>query len=169
MTSLPPPPDPVEPETWFPRRPARAGELTPAWRVVFGLGWVGVILAFAAVWKSGRTLGLSPWWLGPSGDPHLLFVNLIPFVPSVAVVLLAMRNVRYLPWVGIAASLALAGVATGDLDRFNGIAAVEFAAAGAAVLISAAAFAGMHRSGDPAAVDEQHDALIDALRPPVTQ
>jgi hypothetical protein len=116
---------------------------------VFFIGWIGVVLALAAVWKSGRTLGLAPWWLGPSGDPHSIAVSMIPFVLPVAAVVAAIRNMRHLPYTGIVAALAVAAVAAGDASRFAGISVVEFAAAGAGLLVSIASFAGLLR-GEPA-------------------
>lgn len=139
----PPPPDPYE--VAMVRPVPQPGETTPAWRVVFCVGWIGVILMLIAVWKSGRTLGLAPWWLGPSGDPHGLLINLIPFVPPVAMIVMTARGDRHLPWAGIVASLALGGVAAGDLGRFSGIGLVELAAAAAGLLVSLASFAGVYR------------------------
>jgi hypothetical protein len=145
MTPLPPPPpEPVRASAT--RSSARPGELTPAWRVVFCIGWIGVVLVFAAVWKSGRTLGLAPWWLGPSGDPHSVFVNLIPFVLPVATVVAALRNLRHLPYIGVVAALGTAVVALVDSRDFGGIAAVEFAAAAAGLLVSVASLAGLLRA-----------------------
>jgi hypothetical protein len=128
------------------RSQARPGELTPAWRLVFIVGWIGVILSLVAVWKSGRTLGLAPWWLGPSGDPHHVLVNLIPFLAPVAMVVMAARRDRYLPFAGIVASLCIAAVAAGDVDPFTRLALVEFVVAAAGLLVSVASFAGLLRA-----------------------
>lgn len=128
------------------RPQARPGELTPAWRIVFGVGWIGVILSLVAVWKSSRTLGLAPWWLGPSSDPHNVLVNLIPFFAPVAVVIMTARRDRYLPYAGIAASLCTAAVAVGDVDPFTRLAVAEFAVAAAALLVSVASLAGLLRA-----------------------
>jgi hypothetical protein len=159
MMPLPPPPPPVGQQA---SRPAlRPGQLTPAWRVVLCLGWMSVVLAFAAVWKSGRTLGLAPWWLGPSGDPHNIAVNLIPFVLPLAMVVGALRNMRSLPYAGIVAALGVAGVAAGDAGRFSGIAVVELAVATAGLLVSVASLAGLIRAA-PVPVEPRRDADPDA-------
>jgi hypothetical protein len=157
MSTLPAPPDPVEqpePEidVWTPARDARPGELTPAWRVVLGVAWAGVVLGLAAMWKSARTLGLSPWWLGPESNPRALVVQILPFVLPVAMVIATMRNLRHLPFLGMGTAVVVAAIATGDLDRSSGLAAVEFAMATAGLLASVAAIAGMYR---PAVTSER--------------
>jgi hypothetical protein len=155
---LPPPPPPLEVLAVRPQ--ARPGELTPAWRVVFIVGWIGVILSLVAVWKSGRTLGLAPWWLGPSGDPHHLLVNLIPFLAPVAMVVMAARRDRYLPVAGIVASLCVAAVAAGDVEPFPRLAVVEFGIAAAALLVSVASFAGLLRVADDEPIERRADGAI---------
>jgi hypothetical protein len=147
MEPLPQPPaPPPPPPSWSPRRAPRPGELTAGWRTVFGLGWAGVVLGYAAVWKSGRTLGLSPWWLGPPAEPNLFVVQLLPFVLPVALVVASLRGVRWLPWAGLAAGAVAIGVGLADVGRFRGIAAVELAVAAVGVLVSAASFAGLLRA-----------------------
>ena len=166
MPLPPPPPEPVRAPAL---RDVAPGELTPAWRVVFCIGWIGVVLVFAAVWKSGRTLGLAPWWLGPSGDPHSVVVNLIPFVLPIAAVVASFRKVRHLPFVGIVAAAGTAAVALVDLGRFDGIGAVELAAAAAGLLVSVASFAGMLRAarGDRPDDDATTDDLVSHPSAPV--
>jgi hypothetical protein len=127
-------------------RQQRPGELTTAWRTTVVVAWAGIVLVLASVWRTSRTMGLSTWWLGPSADPQLLVVQLLPFVGPLAMVVAASRPTRYLPMLGTAASIGLALVAVGDLGRFDRLALLEFVAAGAGVLISLASFAGMLRS-----------------------
>ena len=148
MSPLPPPPasvlDPVgTTERAEPRVALRAGQLTPAWRVVYIVGWVGVLLGFAAVAKSSRTMGLSTWWLGASAEPRFVVVQVLPFLPGVVLVVASARNARFLPFLGMIGALLLAAVATGDLGRFDRLALVEFAIAAAAFVLSVACFAGM--------------------------
>ena len=143
--TLPPPPEPIETPAWLPHRPPRIGELTPAWRLVLGIAWAGVVLGLAAVWKSARTLGLSTWWLGPETEPNVVVVQVLPFLLPIALVAGTMRNVRHLPWAGIAVSVVVAVVAAFDIDRSAGIAAVEFGLAAAGLLVSVASMAGLYR------------------------
>lgn len=149
MSSLPQPPAPREGDTPFgaavTRRDPRPMELTAAWRTLYTVGWMGALLGLASVWKSSRTLGLSTWWLGPSADPQLLVVSLLPFLAPIVLVVASMRNVKYLPHAGVVGALVLAGVGLGDVGRFTGLAAVELVIAGAAMLVSIASFAGLHR------------------------
>ena len=58
----------------------RAGELSIGWRFAMIALWVGVVLAWSAVWNASVQLGLSTWWLGPRADPTPAVVRLLPFV-----------------------------------------------------------------------------------------
>jgi hypothetical protein len=150
MSALPQPPAPQAAPPQFVHgglaEPiAVPGQLTTAWRAVFVVGWGCVVLAFAAVWRSARTLGLSTWWLGASSAPQFFLVQVLPFVPAIILVGAGTRNVRYLPYFGMMGAIVLAAIATGDLGRFDRLAAAEFSIAGAALLLSLATFAGVLR------------------------
>ena len=124
----------------------RSGQLTSAWRITFVVGWVAVILGLAAVVKTSRTMGLSTWWLGASGDPRVVFVQALPFIPSVLVIIAASRNSRFVPVFGVITSALVALIATGDIGRFDRLAIVQFVVAGGGLLVSVAACAGMVRN-----------------------
>ena len=124
----------------------RAGELTVPWRTTLLVTWVGIVLVYASVWRTARTMGLSTWWLGPPAEPRVLVLQLLPFVAPLAMVIAASRPTRYLPVIGIVAALTGALIAVGDLGRFDRIALLELVAAGAGLLVSVAAIAGMLRS-----------------------
>jgi hypothetical protein len=126
----------------------RAGELTAGWSVVFGLSWLAVGVAMAAVWNVSRQLGLSTWWLGPRSQPRPIFVMMLPFVAPALLAAAAFSRVRYLPHFGLAGAGVTAAVAAGDLDRVRGIGLVELLIAAAAAAVSLAAFTGMYRSVD---------------------
>ena len=132
------------------------------WRSMFIIGWGGVILGLGAVVKSSRTMGLSTWWLGPEADPNNVVFNALPFVVPVIVVILAFRNVRYLPYFGLLGAIALAAIATGDIGRFDALAQVELLTAAVGLLVSIAAFAGMLR---PATADPHELAAGIAAHP----
>lgn len=152
MSTLPQPPAPPYAPGVSDATPQvlRPGQLTNAWRGVFMVGWGCVVLAMAAVWRSARTLGLSTWWLGASSTPQFLLVQLLPFLPAIGLVVLAARNIKFLPYLGIGGAIALAAVASGDIDRFSRLAVAEFAIAAAAMLVSVASFAGLLRAADDA-------------------
>jgi hypothetical protein len=120
--------------------------LTGGWRLVTAVTWGLVFIAFAAVWKVSRELGLSTWWLGPIGEPQPVFVLLLPFVAPVAMVVATLNHTRWLPIAGLVASAVTAAVGVGDLDRVLRLAIVELAIAGAAAAVSIASFAGLYRS-----------------------
>jgi hypothetical protein len=124
----------------------RAGELTAGWSVIFGLSWLAVGVAMAAVWNVSRQLGLSTWWLGPRSQPRPVLVMMLPFVAPTLLAAAAFRRVRYLPHFGLAGAGATAAIAVGDLGRVRGIGLVELFIAAAAAAVSLAAFTGMYRS-----------------------
>jgi hypothetical protein len=131
---------------WAPDEPTlRPGDLTATWRFIFLAAWVGVLLGFASVWKSSRTLGLSTWWLGAPAEPRFLLIQLLPFVAPVALIIAASKRVRFLPVWGTLGGLVMLGIAAGDISRFSGLATIQLVLAGAGLLVSEASFAGMMR------------------------
>ena len=127
-------------------REARVGELTPAWRITVILTWVGAFLAYLAVWKASEEIGIATWWLGPRSHPQPIPIRLIPFAVVAVFGILASFNVRRLPWISLAGSGVLALIAVPDLSRSGGLAAIEFAIAGAVALVSLGSFTGMYRA-----------------------
>lgn len=158
-------PTPAPPTSEFPAAPppapalvgdqlhrlARPGDLTPGWSTVFWLSWAGVTAGLAAVWYSSRITGLATWWLGPEVSPHLIFVNLAPFVAPLALCVLALSHRRWLPYWGIAGAIATALVAVFDLDHVRGYAVVEFILAAGGMAVSVASFGGLLRRDTTAA------------------
>ena len=114
--------------------------------------WVGVFVAFLAVWKVSEEIGIATWWLGPRSSPQPIVVRLVPFSVTAVFGILASYNVPRMPLFGLVGSLALAAIAVADLSRSTGLAVIEFAIAGAVLLVSAASFTGAHRRPRP------HDA-----------
>ena len=154
------PPNPWPPSEGLPPDPApqpmleplpepqdakRAGQLTPAWRMVLGFGWAAIIIGYAAVWETSRVIGLSTWWLGAEAEPRLVLVQLLPFYGPILVAVAAAANWRYAPYLGIAVSVIGAAIAAADLGRVQWLAVVEFVLAGAGLFISVASLAGMYR------------------------
>lgn len=129
-------------------RTPRAGELTTGWRVVTAITWMMVVVALGCVWKTSDQLGLSTWWLGPRGEPHSIAIRLLPFVPPVLMVLAAVNHVRYLPWIGLAASGLVVLVGVFDVVRFRGLGLLEIAIGVAAAVVSLVSLAGMYRAGE---------------------
>lgn len=107
--------------------------------------WVGVFVASLAVWKASEELGIATWWIGPRSNPQPIIIRLVPFIVTALFGILASYNVRRMPVVGLAGAAALAAIAAPDLSRSTGLAAVEFAIAGAVLLVSAASFTGTYR------------------------
>jgi hypothetical protein len=143
---LPPPPGPISSDTtpWVPP-PKVAGQLSPVWRFVFGLGWAAIVVGYAAVWESSRVIGLSTWWLGADAEPRLLPIQLLPFYGPILVTIAAISNWRYAPYFGIVVALAGGAIGAADLNRVRWLAVVELVLAGAALCISAASLVGMYR------------------------
>jgi hypothetical protein len=74
-----------------------------------------------------------------------MLVRLLPFIVTAVFGILASYNVPRMPLIGLIGSLALAAIAVPDLSRSTGLAVIEFAIAGAVLLVSAASFAGTYR------------------------
>jgi hypothetical protein len=171
VDTLPPPhPEPAETDKQAdrPERPhhvARAGELTTGWRILTGIGWIGVVAVLAATWNVSRQLGLSTWWLGPPDDQRPEYVMLLPFVAPAVVLSAAGNRVRYVPWIGVLGAVGTAAVGLGDLARFTGIGVVELMAAAAALLISIASFSGMYRRAGGADGDEPSKPVVNNADP----
>ena len=126
-----------------------------------------------AVWKASEEIGIGTWWLGPRSSPQPLIVTLVPFIVTALFGVLASYNLRRLPAIGAIGALALAAIAMPDLSRSAGLATVEFAIAGAVLIVSLAAFTGTYRiaapdpAGDPAE-DPATDAAIEHPTDPAT-
>jgi len=108
--------------------------------------WVGVFVAYLAVWKASEELGIATWWLGPRSDPQPIVVRLVAFIVTAVVGILAGYNVRRMPLIGLLGAAVLATIAVPDLSRSTGLAVIEFAIAGAVLLVSAASFTGTYRA-----------------------
>jgi hypothetical protein len=134
--------------------PRRTGQLSPGWRLAFGIGWAAIIVGYAAVWQTSRVIGLSTWWLGADAEPRSLLINLLPFYGPILVTAAAVANWRYLPYLGIGVAAVGAAIGAGDLGRVEWLAVVELVLAGAALCISVASLAGMYRP--PLAATPQH-------------
>ncbi len=149
--TVPPPPAATavdEPSRLNARIDAEAGQLTAGWSTVFWIGWLLIAGSFAAIWYSSRLIGLSTWWLGPTTDPQLILINLLPFTVPLALATAGWTAQRWLPWWGIGGAGFVAVVAVFDVSRVPGYAAIEFGLAIAGLFISVACFAGVFRSAD---------------------
>jgi hypothetical protein len=151
-SALPPPPPPPpgnhggEHDTSeFAYRWPVAGQLTPTWRIATAFVWGFVFVGFVAVWKTSRELGLSTWWLGPLGEPVTPLVSMLPFLAPLAMILLAINNVKWLPWFGLGAAALTALIGAFDLSKVPRLALVELTIAGAGALTAIAGFSGRYR------------------------
>jgi hypothetical protein len=111
--------------------------------------WVGVFVAYLAVWKASEELGIATWWLGPRSAPQPIVVRLVPFLVTAVFGILASYNVPRMPVIGLIGAGALAAIAVPDVSRQGGLAAIEFAIAAAVLLVSLASFTGTYRTPRP--------------------
>jgi hypothetical protein len=132
-------------------RPPRAGELTVGWRAVTAATWIGVVVGLAAVWNASVQLGLSTWWLGARADPQPRYIQFLPFVPPVLMLLATINQMRWLPWMGLASAAFIGAIGVADIGRVTSLAAVEIAIAGAAAAVSIASLTGTYRRDDSVA------------------
>jgi hypothetical protein len=159
---LPPPPVPSTGRTPV------AGESTPMWRLTLIVAWVAVAVAMGSVWKTSDQLGLSTWWIGPRGEQQPRPVQLLPFLPSLVMVVAVINNARRLPLLGAIASVLTIAVGVADLWYLAKLGVVEIAIGVAAGAISLASSAGVFRparaAGDPT---EAGSAVPDAAPSPL--
>ena len=99
-----------------------------------------MLVAWSGVWKASRELGVAVWWLGPDGDPQPIFIMLAPFVVPLAVIVLALNNVRHLPWYGLAGAALMSVFGFIDLAYVRRLGLVELLIAGAAAAVAVAGF-----------------------------
>jgi hypothetical protein len=108
--------------------------------------WVGAFVAYLAVWKASEEIGIATWWLGARSNPQPLVIRLIPFIVTALFGILASYNVPRMPVIGLVGAAVLAAIAVPDLSRSAGLATIEFAIAGAVLLVSLASFTGTYRA-----------------------
>ncbi len=171
MTDRPPsstgfaPPDgdaaPVPPPPTFAAR-ARPGQLTTAWQIMVAATWAAVFFAFAATWKVSEEIGIGTWWLGPRALPQPLVVSLIPFGLALAMAFAAIYNVARVASISLVGSVGVALIAVFDISRSGGLAAIEFAIAAAAALVSLGARSGTYRTTPAPPANAACDAPDDA-------
>ena len=116
--------------------------------IVTACTWIGVIVAFAAVWNTSVQLGLSTWWLGARSQPQPQLVRLSPFVVPALMCIATFNNVRWLAYLGLTAAAATAVFGIGDLGRVAEIAVLELTIAGLAATVSIASLSGTYRAAD---------------------
>lgn len=128
------------------------GQLTSVWRVVMVVAWVGVVLAWSAMWSVSVQMGQPTWWLGTRATPTSPLVRLAPFAGPVLIIVGAIVNARRLAWLGAAAALVFAGYAVADVvDGLGSQAWVEVGIAAAGLVVSLAALSGTYRATPPVA------------------
>jgi phosphoglycerol transferase MdoB-like AlkP superfamily enzyme len=140
----PPPPPPSAADAPVVRRFPRPGQLTPWWRLATVATWALVLVAWSGVWKASRELGVAVWWLGPDGDPQPIFIMLLPFVVPLAMIVLALNNVRHLPWYGLAGAALMSVFGFIDLAYVRRFGLVELLIAAAAAAVAVAGFGGTY-------------------------
>jgi hypothetical protein len=125
--------------------PHRPGQLSAGWRLIMVVAWVGVVLAWSAVWNASVQLGRPTWWLGTRADPMPVVVRLAPFAVPVVLILGALRNARWLAWTGVAGAIVFGGYAVADLSNEPDLAMLEIGVATAGLVVSLLALTGTYR------------------------
>lgn len=119
--------------------------LTVAWARVTVVAWIVVMAGLIAVVVTGRNVGKPAWWIGPESNPTLFVLWVLPFVLPLWTILLAFRSSRFVPIIGVIASVVIAGFATGDIVDSPGVALLEGVIALGGLCIALATFAGLER------------------------
>jgi hypothetical protein len=107
-----------------------------------------VIAAFIGVWNTSRQLGVALWWLGPDGEPQPFFITLLPFLVPLVVIVLALNNVRHLPWFGLTAAAVTSVFGFIDLGYVRRLGLVELLIAVAGAAVAVAGFGGTYTRPD---------------------
>ncbi len=104
--------------------------------------WLGILLAFAAIWAASTQIGLSTWWLLPRPGSLRFLIGLLPFVPPAAVLLAVVTAVNRVWLIGCLASVAIALIAVVDLTRVTRFGVIECVLAASGMLCSIASWTG---------------------------
>ena len=103
-----------------------------------------MVVAWSGVWKASRELGVAVWWLGPDGDPQPIVIMLLPFVVPLVMIVLALNNVRHLPWFGLGGAALMSVFGFIDLTYVRRLGLVELLIAVAAAAVAVAGFGGTY-------------------------
>jgi hypothetical protein len=120
----------------------RDAPFVDGWRIVAIVSWVLVFLSLVAVAVSGRTIGRSPWWLGPEADPAPVWMMAVPVSLVIVPVWWAVRRTVTAGLAGAVCALLLGLVAIPDAADRPGIAVAVAVIAAAALASSVAVVAG---------------------------
>ena len=133
--------------------------LTRAWGRVLVAGWTALSLTLVCVAASSQIIGRPVWWIDDQRFPTttLALLLIAVFAVPFAVVVWSMFSGPFAPLASIVASIEIAVLAVTDRHASPGSAVVLAIIAVAALLLSIASFAGMHRVMrlDNATVSEQ--------------
>ena len=104
--------------------------LSVTYRWVLATGWAVIMSTMGAIAQSAFLADTGPFWLG---------IKPLPFALPVLTLLALVGNWRTTLWVSLAAALATAGVAVGDLvGNYSAVAVTEFVCAASALVLTAA-------------------------------
>lgn len=127
----------------FPREAFTDRPLRSPWASLLSIGWVSIGIALIIVASGSGRVGKPVWWLGDGEpiSPSPLWV--VPLIAPFAAAIAARATALLALTMSGVASVTVAAVAVGDLGGSRGAALVEFVLAGAGLLLTAAASAGV--------------------------
>ena len=109
-----------------------------SWRTVATISWILTIAGIVVVAATGRSMGRSPWWLGPSTDPASPFALLLPLACVVVPLVAAFRRPLQLATSGVVCSAALLLISFVDFLKIPSMAVAMSVVAVASLLSSVA-------------------------------
>lgn len=121
--------------------------LTRTWGWILVIGWTAIGLALVCVAASSQIIGRPVWWIDDQRfSTGVLALWLVAvFAVPLGLVVWSIFAGPFAPHLSVVAAGELAALALTDRDRSPGAAVVLAALAFAALLLSTAAFAGLHR------------------------
>lgn len=121
--------------------------LTRSWGRVLVIGWTALSLSLVCVAASSQIIGRPVWWIDDQrfSTTTLALLLIAVFAVPFGVVVWSLFSGPFAPFVSIVASAEIAVLSVTDRHSSPGSAVVLAALALAALLLSVASFAGLHR------------------------
>jgi len=139
--------------------------LTRAWGRVLVVGWTALSLTIVCVAASSQIIGRPVWWLDDQrfATTTLALWLIAVFALPFGIVVWSLFSGPFAPHLSLVATVELAVLALSDRHSSPGSAVVLAAISSAALLLSVASFAGLHRRVEPGTETRDEGQLVPDL------